>query len=806
MAMMKASSRKKSTFLISDDCHPQTIAVCLTRAEGLGINIQVTHHTEFDLSDDVFGVLIQYPATNGQIDDLSKLTSAVHEIKAGVVVAADILSLAVLTPPGEWGADVVVGSTQRFGIPMGFGGPHAAFFATTENNKRKLPGRVIGVSKDVRGLPALRMAMQSREQHIRRDKASSNICTAQALLANCAAAYAVYHGPEGIRRIATRVHALATAFAAGISHVGLQVKTDAFFDTVQVDLDGKGNASEYLAAAEAKKINLRYMDSNSLCIAFDETNDANHVSELLAVFAKVKGFEGELPSVSALLETASEINGISNFARTSPYLTHPVFNTYHSETDMMRYLYKLQMKDLSLCTAMIPLGSCTMKLNAASEMIPVTWATVNALHPFAPRYQVDGYYTMLEQLSTWLAEVTGFHAVSLQPNSGAQGEFTGLLAIRSYHEKRNEGHRNICLIPTSAHGTNPASAVISGLKVVVVGCDEKGNIDMADLEAKTIKHRDNLNSLMVTYPSTHGVFESTIKEAIALVHDNGGLVYMDGANLNAQLGLCSPGGMGADVCHLNLHKTFCIPHGGGGPGMGPIGVVERLAPFLPTHPLVDCGLSDDAMGAVAAAPFSSASILPISWMYMRMMGPDGLTQATNMAILNANYMATRLRDHYDILYTGENGTCAHEFILDIRPIKARCGVTEEDIAKRLMDFNFHAPTMSFPVAGTLMVEPTESEPLVELDRMCDALIAIRAEIAQVESGEYDVKNNPLRNSPHTMDMVINSQWDKPYSVEVAAFPAAYLKANKFWPTVGRIDGVYGDRNVVCTCPPIEDYL
>jgi len=804
MAMLKASQRKKNVFLISSDCHPQTIAVCRTRSEGLGVVIRVVHHTQFDLSnDDVFAALVQYPATNGQVDVFAPLAKEIRAAGASLVVAADIMSLAVLTPPGEWGADVVVGSAQRFGVPMGFGGPHAAFFATTEANMRKLPGRVIGVSRDSRGKRALRMAMQSREQHIRREKASSNICTAQALLANTAAAYAVYHGPEGITRIAKRIQACARTFAAGLAHIGLQVKTNAFFDTVHVDLAPNSNASAYCAAAEAKGINLRFMDKNSLCVAFDETNTHTHVDELLAIFASVKGFTGKVPSAVNLLATLGE-SGIAALERKSKFLTHPVFNSYHSETDMLRYLYSLQSKDLSLATAMIPLGSCTMKLNATSEMIPVTWPTVGGIHPFAPKNQVTGYYEMLSNLQAWLAEVTGFHSVSLQPNSGAQGEYAGLLAIIAYHKHRGDS-RDVCLIPTSAHGTNPASAVIAGLRVVTVKCNDHGEIDMVDLKAKAELHKDKLSALMVTYPSTHGVFEDAIKDAIKVVHDNGGLVYMDGANLNAQLGLCSPGGMGADVCHLNLHKTFCIPHGGGGPGMGPIGVVERLSPFLPSHPIVDCGLSKHAIGAVSAAPFSSASILPISYMYITMMGGAGLTQATKMAILNANYMMFRLKNHYDILYTGANGTCAHEFILDIRPIKLASGITEEDIAKRLMDFNFHAPTMSFPVAGTLMVEPTESEPLAELDRLCDALISIRKEIQDVQDGKLDKENNPLKNAPHTMDVVIDSKWNRPYSVEQAAFPAAYLKKNKFWPTVGRIDGVFGDRNVICSCPPIEAY-
>lgn len=805
MAMLKAANKKKSVFLVSSDCHPQTIAVCKTRSEGLGIELRVCNHTQFDLSDgDVFGVLVQYPATNGQIDDFSTLSTQVHEAGAKLAVAADLLSLTLLTPPGEWGADVVVGSSQRFGVPMGYGGPHAAFFSTTDAFKRKLPGRIIGVSRDTQGKPALRMAMQSREQHIRRDKASSNICTAQALLANVAQAYAVYHGPQGLVRIAERVTACAKAFAAGLDRLDIQIKTDRFFDTVHVDLEGDGNAQEYINACEEREINLRFINKNNLYVAFDETNSLDHVNELLDIFKTVKGSDVELPCASTLLDEDTPLIS-SKLARTSDFLTHPVFNSYHSETEMLRYLYKLQNKDLSLATAMIPLGSCTMKLNATSEMIPITWPTVGRLHPFAPLDQTAGYADMLVELTNWLAEVTGFYTVSLQPNSGAQGEYTGLRCIQAYHHSRGDHQRNISLIPTSAHGTNPASAVISGCKVVVVKCDSKGNIDVDDLKAKCAKYADNLSNLMVTYPSTHGVFEEAIIDIIDTVHAHGGLVYMDGANLNAQLGLCSPGGMGADVCHLNLHKTFCIPHGGGGPGMGPIGVNEKLAPFLPSHPMLPAA-SDTAMGAIAAAPFSSASILPITWMYMRMMGPDGLTKATETAILCANYMAARLRDHYTLLYQGANNTVAHEFIIDIRPLKAATGIVEEDIAKRLMDYNFHAPTMSFPVAGTLMVEPTESESLFELDRFCDAMIAIRAEIQAIEDGKVDMTNNVLKNSPHTADIVTADEWTLPYTRTEAAFPLPYLRENKFWPTVSRLDNVFGDRNVVCTCPPIEDYM
>lgn len=804
MAMLKGANKKKTKFLISSDCNPQTIAVCQTRSEGLGIEVIVGSHTQFDLSEgDVFGVLVQYPATNGQIDDFRDLATQVHDVGAGIVAATDLLALTVLTPPGEWGADVVVGSSQRFGVPMGYGGPHAAFFATSEKFKRKIPGRIIGVSRDSQGKPALRMAMQSREQHIRRDKATSNICTAQALLANVAQAFAVYHGPKGLVRIADKVSACAHTFATGLDLLGIQVKTDSFFDTVHVDLEGADNAAAYVTSSEQHGINLRFIDDNNLYVAFDETNTVEHVNELLAIFKQVKGSSVELPCASLLLTSPSSSSIRAKLKRTSEFLTHPVFNSYHSETEMLRYLYKMQMKDLSLATAMMPLGSCTMKLNATSEMIPITWSTVGGLHPFAPDSQTVGYKEMLDTITDYLAEVTGFYTVSLQPNSGAQGEYAGLMAIQAYHKHNGDHQRNVSLIPTSAHGTNPASAVISGCKVVVIKCDSKGNIDMDDLKAKCVQYADVLSNLMVTYPSTHGVFEEGILEMIQTVHDHGGLVYMDGANLNAQLGLCSPGGMGADVCHLNLHKTFCIPHGGGGPGMGPIGVNEKLAPFLPSHPMLDGDTT--GIGAIAAAPFSSASILPISWMYIRMMGAEGLTMATKIAILNANYMASRLRDHYSILYQGTNNTVAHEFILDIRPLKT-AGIVEEDIAKRLIDYNFHAPTMSWPVPGTLMVEPTESESMYELDRFCDAMISIRAEIKAIEDGEVDAKNNVLKNSPHTAEQVMADEWDLPYTRTQAAYPLPYLKENKFWPTVSRLDNVYGDRNVVCTCPPIEDYM
>ena len=747
-------------------------------------------------------MLLQYPNTYGHISDYAALAEKARANDVRVVVASDLLALCMLKPPGEWGADAVCGNTQRFGVPLGYGGPHAAFLATNESNKRRIPGRIIGVSRDSRGQPALRMAMQTREQHIRRDKATSNICTAQALLANTAAAFAIYHGPDGLRRIAEKVNAAARAFATGVKQMGLTVRSAAFFDTVHVQL--KGDAERYHAAAEAAQINLRRVDANSLTVSFDETIDAKALEALLRVFSSVSGRSVEGGVDALLSSSASAFPFPSQFARSSAYLSHPIFHMYHCETEMLRYLYKLQSKDLSLATAMIPLGSCTMKLNATSEMIPITLPTVNRIHPFVPEAQVRGYRAMLERLKGYLAEITGFHTVSLQPNAGSQGEYAGLLAIKEYHASKGHASRNICLIPVSAHGTNPASAVMAGMRVVVVDCDKNGEIDMADLRKKAEQHSAQLSCVMITYPSTHGVFEENIKDICQLVHQHGGLVYMDGANMNAQVGLCSPGGMGADVCHLNLHKTFCIPHGGGGPGMGPIAVTEALAPFIPSHPNQLSFEAQRAVGPVASTPFSSASILPISYMYIRMMGGPGLTLATKTAILNANYMAARLRPHYPILYTGRNRTCAHEFIIDLRAFKA-AGVTEEDVAKRLMDYNFHAPTMSWPVVGTLMVEPTESESLYELDRFVDALIQIRQEIREVEEGTADAARNVLKGAPHTADMVISDAWDRPYSREKAAYPLPYLKGNKFWPSVGRLDNVYGDRHVVCTCPPLTEY-
>lgn len=800
MTMLVHDGKGKATFLIADDVHPYVIAVVQTRAEAVGITCKVMSHTKFASAYDgsVFGVLIQYPNTYGTVEDYRALTEQAHAKGAKVVVGSDLLALTQLVPPGEWGADVVYGNSQRFGVPMGFGGPHAAFFATTNAFKRKLPGRVIGVSRDSQGNPALRMAMQTREQHIRRDMATSNICTAQALLANTAAAYAIYHGPHGLSDIAKKVMAAARAFAVGVLGCGLKIGSTNVFDTVHVVVAGVAQA--YVDACLKKQINIRMVDKDNICVSFDETVTAQHIDELVQCFESASGGRTKFSADAAQIKETLD----AKLMRTSPYLTHPIFNTNHCETDMLRYLFHLQSKDLSLQTAMIPLGSCTMKLNATSEMIPVTWETTGRMHPFAPVDQSQGYTEMIESLRKDLAAITGFHTVSLQPNAGSQGEYAGLLAIRAYHRARGDTHRNVCLIPVSAHGTNPASAVMAGMKIVVIQCDSKGNIDWNDLVEKAEKHAAKLSCFMVTYPSTHGVFESNIKEVCQLIHQYGGLVYMDGANMNAQVGLCSPGDIGADVCHLNLHKTFCIPHGGGGPGMGPIGVVERLAPFLPTHPLVKCG-GEKSLGVIASAPYSSASILPITWMYINMMGPEGLKQATATAIMNANYMAARLKGHYDILYKGEHGFAAHEFIIDFRPLKEKTSITEEDVAKRLMDYNFHAPTMSWPVIGTLMVEPTESEPLSELDRFCDALISIRKEVAEVETGLVDKKVNVLKNAPHTAEMVISDNWKMPYSREKAAYPLAYLRKSKFWPSVGRLDNVFGDRNVVCSCPPLDSY-
>ena len=801
MALAHAAiTGERDTFLVAADCHPQTIAVVRTRAEARGWTVTLVEPgTPFAFTERVFGALVQYPATDGALHDHSATCDAAHAVGALVIAATDLLALTLLAPPGEWGADIAVGSAQRFGVPMGYGGPHAAFLATRDEFKRLLPGRIIGVSRDSHGAPALRMALQTREQHIRREKATSNVCTAQVLLAVMASMYGVYHGPDGLRRIATRVRRLALALAAGLEQLGLQVFHDHWFDTLRVEV-GVHGVQDITAAATARGINLRVLSEGSLGVALDETTTVEDVADLLACF---NGGEPLDVDVAQLAQDADPRYD-ERFARTSAFMTHPVFNSHHAEHEMLRYIKRLEAKDLSLVHSMIALGSCTMKLNAAAEMYPVTWAEFGQLHPFAPREQAEGYAQLFAELEAALADITGFHAVSLQPNAGSQGEYAGLLTIARYHEARGESHRRICLIPTSAHGTNPASAVMAGMQVVTVKTDANGNIDVADLKAKATEHAANLAALMVTYPSTHGVFEADIAEICAHVHACGGQVYMDGANMNAMVGLCRPGDFGADVCHLNLHKTFCIPHGGGGPGMGPIGVVAHLAPHLPGH--APAGLGTDASaGAVSAAPFGSASILPISYMYIRMMGAEGLAYATKVAILNANYIAKRLEPHYPVLYRGPRGTVAHECILDPRALKQGAGIEVEDICKRLMDYGFHAPTVSFPVAGTLMIEPTESESKAELDRFCDAMIAIRHEIAQIERGELPGDDNPLKHAPHTASAVITDAWTHAYSREQAAFPLAWVRAAKFWPTVGRIESAYGDRNLVCSCLPTEAY-
>ncbi|MFQ5958241.1 MAG: aminomethyl-transferring glycine dehydrogenase [Alphaproteobacteria bacterium] len=802
MAMSHRVSKGASdTYLIADDCHPQTIAVVDTRARALGFEVVVGDPASDLDGRDVFGVLLQYPGTYGDVRDLSGVIDKAHERNALVTVATDLLGLAVLTPPGEMGADVVVGSAQRFGVPMGYGGPHAAYFATCDAYKRQTPGRIIGVSIDLHGKPALRMALQTREQHIRREKATSNICTAQVLLAVIAALYGIYHGPDGVRTIALRAHRMAQIFVEGMRRLGFAVETGAFFDTVTVRVPHQ--AARFAAKARESRINLRLIDADRLGIAFDETTKRENLRALWRVFATRADKLLDIEEIDATVPECLP----EGLRRTSAFMTHPVFNLYHAETEMLRYLRWLAAKDLALDRSMIPLGSCTMKLNATTEMLPVTWRQFAAMHPFAPLDQTQGYQQLFEELEEMLCEVTGFDAVSLQPNAGSQGEFAGLLVIRKYHERRGQAHRDICLIPASAHGTNPASAHMAGLEVVVVACDEGGNVDVADLRAKAAENADRLAALMITYPSTHGVFEEAFRDICDIVHEHGGQVYLDGANLNALLGLCKPGRIGADVSHMNLHKTFCIPHGGGGPGVGPIGVVEHLAPFLPDHPVVD-GVNPAAdpegtIGAVSAAPWGSAGILPISWAYVTMMGARGLERATQMAILNANYVAHRLAPHYPVLYTGKNGMVAHECIIDLRPIKESCGVTVDDVAKRLVDYGFHAPTMSFPVPDTLMVEPTESESKRELDRFCDAMIAIRQEIADIASGKVDAEDNLLRNAPHTHRLLLESPWSKPYSKAQAFFPLPALREDKYWPPVGRIDNVYGDRHLVWTCPPME---
>ncbi len=796
-AARPANKKAADTFFVSDLCHPQTIDLLFTRATPVGIKLLIGNHRTTDLTqENLFGALVQYPATNGQVFDYTGFIAAAHDLDLTVAVAADLLALTLLKSPGEMGADVVVGSAQRFGVPMGYGGPHAAFFATKDAFKRQLPGRIIGVSVDAEGNRALRMALQTREQHIRREKATSNICTAQVLLAVMAGAYAVYHGPKGLKAIAAKTHGLAKLFAETIKKFNFHVTTEEYFDTVTIQT---ALAKKLKEESGKWGVNLRHypFPDNRVSVSFDEAKTFDDVINLLNLFAEVSGFAGEM-----VIEEEMEITFPENLTRHAPYLTHPVFNTHHTEHEMLRYLKSLENKDLSLVHSMISLGSCTMKLNATAEMIPVTWPEFGAMHPFAPVEQARGYQIMFEELNAWLCEITGFAAMSLQPNSGAQGEYAGLMVIRAYHESRGDSHRNVALIPSSAHGTNPASAVMAGMKVVVTKCDERGNIDVADLRTKAEQYSDQLACLMVTYPSTHGVFEESIKEICALIHEHGGQVYMDGANMNAQVGLTSPGLIGADVCHLNLHKTFCIPHGGGGPGMGPIGVAEQLVPFLPKH--VSQGTHVGKAGAVSAAPYGSASILTISYAYIAMMGSAGLTNATKMAILNANYIKERLRDDFKVLYTGANGRCAHEMILDCRPFKA-AGIEAEDIAKRLMDYGYHAPTLSFPVAGTLMIEPTESESKAELDRFCDTMLAIRQEIREVEEGTADRAENVLKHAPHTSRVVLADNWNRPYSREKAAFPLPALRFNKFWPSVSRVDSAYGDRNLICACIPVEEY-
>lgn len=783
-------------FFVSSTCFPQTIDVVKTRAVPYGIELVIGDANTTALDDSFFGVLIQYPDINGEVADYKTFVADAKAKDIQVAVATDLLALALLTPPGEWGADCVVGNSQRFGVPLGYGGPHAAFFACREDYKRLIPGRIIGVSIDTEGNQALRMALQTREQHIKRDKATSNICTAQALLAIMASMYAVYHGQEGIKAIAESVHS-ATAFVASeLKKLGYTINTKLFFDTIVVEADAK----KVRTLAEAKEINFRYIDDKHVALSLDQTVEENDVNDIISVFAEVAGASRPSAPVAAQNILKGTFAG-----RKSSYLTHPVFNTHHSESDMMRYIKRLENKDLSLVHSMISLGSCTMKLNAASELLPITWPEFASIHPFVPVEQAQGYAELIEQLNKDLSEITGFARMSFQPNSGAQGEYAGLMVIRAYHIANGNANRNVALIPSSAHGTNPASAAMAGMQIVVTKCDEKGNIDFADLKEKAEKHKDNLSCLMVTYPSTFGVYEESIMDITKLIHDNGGLVYMDGANMNAQVGLTSPGNIGADVCHLNLHKTFAIPHGGGGPGMGPIGVVEKLVPFLPSHTIVNTS-GDKGITAVSAAPYGSALILLISYGYIKMLGNDGLKQATEMAILNANYMKDTLKDHYKILYTGKNGRCAHEMILDCNDFKMASGVEVADIAKRLMDYGFHAPTVAFPVVNTLMVEPTESESKAELDRFCEAMISIRQEIKEIEDGKFDKADNVIKNAPHTCKLVVSDDWKKPYSRQKAAYPLNWVRDNKFWPSVSRVDNAYGDRNLVCSCAPIEAYM
>jgi glycine dehydrogenase len=786
MTFLARVNPKRNKYFVASNCHPQTISVLKTRAKPIGIELNITEPKNFKFDDEILGGILQYPATDGEIYDYTILCTQAHNVGSYIAVAADLLSLALLKSPGEWGADVVVGTSQRFGVPMGYGGPHAAFFATRKIFERKIPGRVIGLSKDTHGNPALRMALQTREQHIRRERATSNICTAQVLLAVMSGMYTIYHGPSGIRKIAEDVHRRTCILGSALDMAGYKLHHTRFFDTIRFNAD-----NNLFKKAQKQKINLRDYGDGSFGISLDETVADEDINTLLDLFgAKQKN---------------NDSLGIpNNLRRTSSYLKHPVFSLYHSETEMLRYIYRLQQKDLSLTTSMIPLGSCTMKLNATTEMIGITWPEFSDLHPFVPKEQVPGYRKLITELGGWLCNITGFSDYSFQPNSGAQGEFTGLKIISEYHKSRGDSQRTVCLIPTSAHGTNPASAVMTGMSVVIVQCDKNGNIDVDDLTQKAKTNRNQLAAFMVTYPSTHGVFEEYIVDICSIIHDNGGQVYMDGANLNAMMGLCKPAEFGADVCHINLHKTFCIPHGGGGPGMGPVFTKKHLAPFLPDHPVISTG-GEQGIDAVSSAPWSSASILPISWAFIRLLGDSGIKKISQVAILNANYMAKKLSQHFTILYTGATGRVGHEFILDLRPFRKSCGITDEDVAKRLMDYGFHAPTVSFPVPGTLMIEPTESESKGEMDRFCFALIHIKKEILDVESGRVDLKDNVLKNAPHTAQHAASDNWSHPYTREEAAYPAEWTRESKFWPAVSRIDNAHGDRNLVCTCSPIEQH-
>jgi len=787
--------RKKKTFFVSNKCHPQSIALVQTRAEPLGIKVVVGDYNDMGGDTDIFGGIVQYPATDGTVNCYKNFVSAIKKNGGIAICATDLLALSILKEPAAVGFDIAIGNAQRFGVPPGYGGPHAAFLASSDALKRILPGRIIGVSKDAQGNRALRMALQTREQHIRREKATSNICTAQALLANMSAFYAIYHGPKGIVDIANNVHNRALILAEGLKKVGFNV-SGCFFDTIKIHTK---QTAQLVYQLELAGYNVRNLDNENITLSLDETVTDKDLTNLLEAFASFA--KKQAPSLSSL--TLPKEDDISSFRRTTQFLTHPVFNSYHSETEMLRYMYRLQLKDIGLTTSMIPLGSCTMKLNGTSEMIPVTWPELSSLHPFVPIAQAQGWQQLFRSLENSLKEITGFAAISLQPNAGSQGEYAGLMVIRKYYQSTGQGHRNICLIPYSAHGTNPASAIMAGLEVVAVACDKDGNVDVVDLEKKAIQHKDDLACLMITYPSTHGVFEENVKQICKIIHQNGGQVYMDGANMNAQVGFCCPGEIGADVCHLNLHKTFCIPHGGGGPGMGPIGVVSHLAPFLPSHPIINSNEDPKAMGPVSAAPWGSADILTISWVYIQLMGTIGLQRATQVAILNANYMAKKLENHYTLLYRGKKGFVAHEFIIDLREFK-NLGIEAEDVAKRLMDYGFHAPTMSFPVVNTLMVEPTESESKEELDRFIDAMISIRKEIKAIEDGKVKSADSVLHHAPHTQEVVISDKWERVYSREEAAFPLPYLRKSKFWPTVGRIDNVFGDKNLICSCPTMEE--